>query len=526
MLTQLKQYGRNNGPGWIQAAVTLGGGSLVSSLYLGVIGGFEYLWLQPLAMFCGVIMLSVISYVTLSKPDFKDRPFRLIKRSISPTLAWGWLGATVIANIVFCSSQFALATDTIQINIGLNIDSYVITAFIFVFVFGFTWLSQYFERASRLIDLILKVLVSVIVISFIIVAVKTLVLNEISPWVIMSGLIPDLSMLFSPVESFMPFLEKCGDDRGFWEDYIISSQRDIIIGAFGTAVGINMTFLLPYTLISKGWGRAQRHLARIDLIFGLFIPFLLSTVCLVMVAATQFHGRTDNPVNQAAYLNVLDAKLSYDHDDFKVSPIEQQKAYRAAAAEWDKEMSSLLAKRNTRDLSSTLEPILGNWSLYLFGIGVLAMAISTILVHMMMNGYAIGEALGDPRNKRLYLYGAAIPALLGLCSPILWQGAIKTALVIPASVVATIFLPIAYIAFMILINDKSTMKEDLPRRRVLVNVLMFLTGGVATFASLWAIFGKLESPLYYERFIAGFGLIIFISVLLISLNKVVNLDQS
>ena len=132
MISKFITYGRQSGPGWIQAAVTLGGGSLVSSLYLGVIGGYEFLWLQPLAMLCGIVMLAAISHVTLSKEEYSDRPFRLIKKSISPALAWGWLIATVVANVVFCSSQFALATDTIQTNIGMNMPSFGVTALLFV----------------------------------------------------------------------------------------------------------------------------------------------------------------------------------------------------------------------------------------------------------------------------------------------------------------------------------------------------------------------------------------------------------
>ena len=65
-LGRLAGYSKLTGPGWVQAAVTLGGGSLVGALYLGIIGGYEFLWLQPLAMLCGIIMLGAISYVTLS----------------------------------------------------------------------------------------------------------------------------------------------------------------------------------------------------------------------------------------------------------------------------------------------------------------------------------------------------------------------------------------------------------------------------------------------------------------------------
>jgi len=67
-------YFKQSGPGWIQAAVTLGGGTLVSALYLGVIAGYEFMWLQPLAMLCGIIMLGALSHITLSVPE---RPFRI-----------------------------------------------------------------------------------------------------------------------------------------------------------------------------------------------------------------------------------------------------------------------------------------------------------------------------------------------------------------------------------------------------------------------------------------------------------------
>ena len=51
---------------WLQSAITLGGGSLASSLYLGILAGYSLMWLQPLAMILGIIMLSAIGYVTMS----------------------------------------------------------------------------------------------------------------------------------------------------------------------------------------------------------------------------------------------------------------------------------------------------------------------------------------------------------------------------------------------------------------------------------------------------------------------------
>ena len=82
----LATYTKLSGPGWLQSAVTLGGGSLAGSLYLGVIAGYQLLWLQPLMMILGVSMLGAIGYVALST---NERPFESINRHINPVLGWG-----------------------------------------------------------------------------------------------------------------------------------------------------------------------------------------------------------------------------------------------------------------------------------------------------------------------------------------------------------------------------------------------------------------------------------------------------
>lgn len=114
LLRRWGSYTKKTGPGWLQGAITLGGGSLAGALYLGVFTGYHMLWLQPLAMILGVIMLSAISYVTLSTGQ---RPFGAIKAHVSPVLAWAWIIATLLANIVWSMPQFALATAAVQQNL-------------------------------------------------------------------------------------------------------------------------------------------------------------------------------------------------------------------------------------------------------------------------------------------------------------------------------------------------------------------------------------------------------------------------
>ena len=85
-LAVLGAYMKLSGPGWLQSAITLGGGSLSSSLFLGVIAGFGMMWIQPVAMIMGVIMLSAIAYVTLATGE---RPFDAIRNHINPSTSLG-----------------------------------------------------------------------------------------------------------------------------------------------------------------------------------------------------------------------------------------------------------------------------------------------------------------------------------------------------------------------------------------------------------------------------------------------------
>ncbi|MHC4511992.1 MAG: hypothetical protein ACYTAO_24110 [Planctomycetota bacterium] len=62
-----------------------------------------------------------------------------------------------------------------------------------------------------------------------------------------------------------------------------------MIAATAAAVGINMTFLLPYSMLRKGWDKDFRGLAIFDLSTGLFIPFILATGLVIIASASRFH---------------------------------------------------------------------------------------------------------------------------------------------------------------------------------------------------------------------------------------------
>ena len=495
-IKKLGIYSKLSGPGWIQAAVTLGGGSLVGALYLGVIGGYEFLWLQPLAMLCGIIMLSAISYVTLS---CEERPFRVMQKKVSPTLAWGWLIATVIADTVFCAAQFSLGRGAIEGNLGFNPGPYIITGSLFIIAICLITLSQKNEHASRIIDNILKALVAIIVLAFMGVVVTLISKGAVQWGSLFSGLIPDFTALFRPTDSIATAIAATGDSSGYWTEFVTSTQRDKIIAAFGTAVGINMTFLLPYSIKNRGWTKKHRELSRFDLFLGLFIPFILGASALVIASAASFHAQhadilddQGKPLDgmEKPYYSVLDKRLADDHKDFKDFNAKKKNTLRDAVPIEEKQLAAMLANRNAVSLAKSLEPFLGKSSQKIFGVGVLAMAISTLLVHMMMNGYAISEAFNKVGNAKYFIIGAAMPAIAGFFSPYLWSGDAKAAMAIPASVTATTLLPIAYLGFLLLMNSKSALGDELPQKRALINTLMIVSAGIATFASIWALNAK------------------------------------
>ncbi len=483
---RLGDYTKRSGPGWLQGAITLGGGSLVTALYLGVISGFNLMWLQPLAMICGVIMLSAIAYVTLST---EQRPFGLINSHLSPALGWAWLIATIMANIVWCMPQFNLGRSAIQQNlfpfVGSSTASTVVICLIFLAI-GF-FVNRLYDsdaKGAKLFDRILKVMVGIIVVSFFLV-VGTLTVKGEVPWgQLLAGFFPNPSYLFNPAPAYAELIDK-SSDPALWKAFIASQQRDVIIGAFATAVGINMTFLLPYSMLKKRWGEEHRPLAIFDLSIGLFVPFFLATTCVVIASASQFHGSADDifDANGAPLESVAGAYQSKLSGSGVKNPNEA-----------DKHLAAMLVKRNNFQLATTLKPLVGNTvAQFIFGLGVLGMALSTIIILMLINGLAFQELTGKPNDRGMFLLGCAISGAAGFAGPFIWgTKEAAAALAVPTSVIGGSLLPIAYFTFLLLMNSRKVLGDKRPegKSRLIWNLLMGFATLVASFGSVWVLLGK------------------------------------
>lgn len=501
-LSKFLTYTRLSGPGWMQGAITLGGGSLAGALYLGVVAGYGLLWLQPLAMICGIIMLSAIAYVTLST---EKAPFGLVNTHLSPALGWAWLIATMMANIVWCMPQFNLARAAIQQNLLPFVgDSTASTVVICLIVLGIAFfvnvLYETGGKGTRIFDWIIKIMVGLIVLSFIAVVGTIAFSDKIDFGAILANLIPDFSLLFRPAAGYEGIIAASTNPE-WWTARIINDQRDIIIAAFGTAVGINMTWLLPYTLLKKRWGKLHRGLSIYDLSIGLFIPFFLATGCVVIASATQFHAETADVPPEAG-----DATLAAL---VEASP--------GPVNEADEALALMLVKRDNFQLATALDPLAGEVvSQTVFGLGVFGMAISTIIILMLMNGLAFQELLGRRGNSRVHLIGCSVAGIAGFFGPFIWTGAAAAALAIPTSVIGGSLIPIAYFTFLLMMNSKKILGENRPRglSRVIWNVLMVFATGVATFGSIWVLSGKVQFE-NWKGIIPAVGLALFVVLFII-----------
>jgi hypothetical protein len=508
--TKVKAYTRLSGPGWLQSAITLGGGSLASALFLGVVGGYAVLWVQAGAIILGVIMLAA-----------------------NPVLAWGWILAALAANMVFVLPQYSLAFGALTENIFPVLGPYSggfgfkmgVSLVILAVVTFVTFLYGSGGLGIRIYETILKAVVGMIVVTFILVVIKLALSKPGLPLGrILAGFIPDPGLIFAPSDAYQQVLSTVDNDaaREFWSGKALAKQRTVLVAAASAAVGINMTFMLPYSMRARGWGKSHRGLAIFDLSTGMVIPFILATSCIVIASGYLFHGKpyegvleqtngqvvvTENPAYAAQAKEIRGMVAERSQGDLSDASVEAGELRLAA----------MLLNRSNRQFASSLEALVGpNVAHIVFGIGVLGMALSTISVCMVISGFVVCEMLKYPLGGIQFKLGAML-ASTGALWPVLWTGSSKAYLAVPAFVFGYTLVPVAFLAFFLMMNSRKLLGENLPagRKRATWNVLMGITlavTGTASIATAWGkslVVGGAALPIG-KMFIIGYSIAIVI----------------
>jgi len=373
-------YWKLSGPGWLQSAVTLGAGSAASSIFAGSVFGYRLLWVQPVSMFLGIIMFAAIGKQALVT---RARPYDVFWKTLHPSLALFWGFNVLIASIVWQFPQYSLGTAVMRDMFdvfGLGLPKGIAALIMLCIATAICWGYGRGKRKSiRLFEKTLRLLVLLMVVAFLGVVIRTGV-----NW---GELIKGYFGFYIP-----------GDIKGI----------TIVLGALGAAVGVNMTFLYPYTLIARGWGRDHMGLKNFDLMSNMFLPFVLATSLVIIAAANTLHTQG-------------------------------------------------IEVKNAISVAHILEPIIGlSLSRIVFSLGIFSMCLTTMVLEMLICGFVLSEMFHFELHGKAYklaTMGANIGILGAFYAMPFW-------LPVLASSFNLIMLPIAYICFFILQNRSKFMGKD------------------------------------------------------------------
>jgi Mn2+/Fe2+ NRAMP family transporter len=372
--------------------MTLGGGTASSALFAGAIFGYQLLWVAPLAMAMGVCMLAAVSWQTLSTGQ---RPWHAMREHAGPFFAWAWALGALLSSIIWQFPQYALASavlvDLADLAGGARVSPVLAGGGVLVWALFVSGLYGRSARWVRIYEGLLQAMVWAIVVCF--------------AWVVVRTGVSDWGAL---LRGFVAF-EIPGERNGV-------AGFTLVLSGLSAAVGVNMVFLYPYTLLARGWGRAHRELSRFDLLLGMFVPYTIAVSLVVIATANTLH---------------LDAA----YDGTRLSPVEA-----------------------ARVLALGIGPGAGRLA---FGLGILGMALSSITLQMLTCGFVGAELFGlrvGSWKHRLATW-MPVPGVLGC---VYWSD-IAVWVAVPTNIVCGLFLPAAYLGFCLLQRSRAYLGNDRPQ---------------------------------------------------------------
>ena len=490
-------YLKRSGPGLLQSGMTLGGGSAAASVVAGASFGYKLLWVQPVAMFLGIMMFAALANIVLTTGE---RPYKGFMRELSVILVFFWALGSVVAAIVWHFPQYGLAAGAVRSIVQefvpakppVDDDVEIKGEWRVVQTRGADgkWIYKraelqdnwklvqdervpersWFGFGSVVIDdktgepkMTTQFTPFGYVVSFctgllLLLINITIVFNygrggsgiKVYEW-FMRGIIALVFLSFMLVVVVnvdkILWIEML---KGFVGWYGIPSHEDpaeyaktvtMVLGMIGASVGINMTFMYPYSLLKKGWGPEHKTLAKWDLGLTMFMPFAIIT-SLVMVGMTVSGIYDVNNVNGIR--------------DMVNSGIRPTDAAKALQTDWIPAWGATV----------------------IFCSGLFGMACGAIAAHMTCCGFIMCEMFGMEHTKWNFRLFAMTPSIgffgvvIGLP---LWFP-------IAASAICLTMLPVAYLIFLILNNRRSYIGDAVGKgwKRVVFNTLLVLALLMAT----------------------------------------------
>jgi Mn2+/Fe2+ NRAMP family transporter len=476
-------YIKMTGPGLLQSAMTLGAGSAAASVVAGASFGYKMLWVQPVAMFFGVMMFYAVSNIVLTT---KERPYGAFMRELGGI--WGgfkilvflWALSSVMASVIWHFPQYGLAAGATQsvvqqfapeaklidgkipkrdwFGFGSVIinkktgeteltDKYTTLGYTVKFAAGLIILAinvivvfNYGRGGAgiRIYEWFLRCMIALVFLTFLIVVLLNV--NKID-WLEMWRGFTGYYAYETLITNYAP------------------NTVTTVLGMLGAAVGINMTFMYPYSLLKKSWGGEHKTLAKWDLGMTMFLPFVVVT-SLIMVGMTV--GGIYDMENLKGLRDVVNPNIQ---------PLDAAKALQT---EWiSKEVATII-----------------------FCGGLFGMVCGAVSAHMTCCGFVMCEMFGLEHTTNRFRLFALTPSI-GFFGVVVnlpfWFP-------IAASAVCLTMLPIAYLIFLLMNNRRSYIGDAVGKGllRWIFNALLIITLVVATLGAIvkikTGVFDKLFPP--------------------------------
>jgi Mn2+/Fe2+ NRAMP family transporter len=444
--TRAKTYIKRSGPGLMQSAMTLGAGSAAASVMAGASFGYKLLWVQPLAMFLGVMMFAALGNIVLTTGE---RPYQSFRKQLGFLLIFFWAFGTIFASVIWHFPQYGLAAGATRslvaefTDVSMNYDE--------VDAGGNVVMDAKTNTPKKSSRLTPQGYTASFAIGLLILVVNcTVVFNygsgsrgiRIYEWFIRSVIALVVLMFAFVVIANFSVVQWGEVFKGFIGYYGLPDYKPetvtMVLGMLGAAVGINMTFLYPYSLLAKGWGKEHKAASRWDLGLTMFLPFTLVT-SLIMLGMT-----------------VSGVYTGEDAVNVSMTPIQA---------------------------ASSLTAVLGDkLGRLVFCCGLIGMTCTAISAHMVVCGFTMCEMLGLEYTKARFRLFALTPSI-GILGVVF---ALPLYFPIVASAICLTLLPIAYLIFLILNNRRSYIGDAVgkgPKRwafnAVLIVALTMATIGAA-----------------------------------------------
>ena len=256
-------YCRLGGPGFMNAAATLGAGTLTATMLGAATFGYRLIWLTWVSMGLGVFMMVAMARFTC-RGGFRviavqNRYHGWVVGSLMTALV-----GTVFVAVLFNAGQYSLGSHLIESLAPLLGFEFPRSVNWIAYMAITTWLVLSYgrrgRRGVRFVEGFMKAGIGLMLLCF----GASLMVVGVDWGAALHGI-------------FVPWLPPGGDGL------------DIFVASSAAAIGVMDWVFFSYAGLARGWGRRHEQLARFDIVMGLLVPFVLVNFIVAGVfAATLF----------------------------------------------------------------------------------------------------------------------------------------------------------------------------------------------------------------------------------------------